>query len=155
MERTWIDNAFWNTADKTSVSAIAESQSKDGKVTREVLTVSKIGPDGSENPDFIDLVNSLTEEKIDANTTERDERKARETLSHQQRQEEKIRARALEMLFDAKLKAFEIEDVKNCTDRVLKSKLRKAKNIIEVNAYATIIIMEQMNAAESESDSTQ
>lgn len=155
MERTWVDNAFWTTDEKAAVTAIAESTAKDGKVTRQVLTILKVGPDGSENPDFIELINSLTEEKIDANTTERAERRARDTAMQQQRQAEKIRAHALEMLFEAKLKAFEVEDVKNCTNRVLKSKLRKAKNLIEVNAYATIIIMEQMNAAESESDSAQ
>ena len=159
MELTWLDNAFWNTNDKTSVSAIAESQDKDGKVTRQVLVVNKTTPDGNENPDFVNLLEQVTVETIDANTANRAEMKAQEAAMQQQRQEEKIRAMALEQLFEAKLKAFEIDAVKNCTNRVLKSRLRKAKNQIELAAIASIIIMEEMNAEQSEeinsADSTQ
>ena len=47
----------------------------------------------------------------------------------------------------------EIEDIKNSTNRVLKAKLRKSKNTVEVNVYATMIIMENMNSESTEEES--
>lgn len=150
MERTWLDNAFWNDSEQTSLTAIAETTNEDGSVTRQVLTLSKTA-NGTENPDFIEAVNSITVDKINQNTQERISRKQQEIAEEQSRREEFARAKSLEQLFEAKLKAFEIEEVKNSTNRILKSKLRKAKNQVEVNAYTAIIIMEQLNATEGDS----
>ena len=47
-----------------------------------------------------------------------------------------------------KLQTFEIPQVKESTNRTLKSKIRKAKNAIEMQAYATILLMEIMNEEE-------
>lgn len=153
MERTWSDNAFWADDSKEAVTAILTVTDSQNKKTTQVVTVNRTNPDGSENPDYSEVIDQLTEEKITINTQKRIEAKRQEEELEYQRREERARAVALEQLFDAKLKAFEIEDIKNCKDRVLKSKLRKAKNLIEVNAYATIIIMEQMNAEKEESES--
>lgn len=148
MERTWSDNAFWTDNSKGAITAILSVVNSENQKTTQVVTVNKSNPDGSENPDFAELISQVSEEKIDQNTQERIQKKAQEAELDHQRREERARAVALEQLFEAKLKAFEIDDIKNCKDRVLKSKLRKAKNLIEVNAYATIIIMEQMKANE-------
>ena len=47
-------------------------------------------------------------------------------------------------LFQAKLEAFEIEEIKMSQNRDLKSKIRKSKNMMEVTAYsAALIALEQ------------
>lgn len=157
MQKTWVDNAFWTdgaTESKDTVTGILEIQPEtDGPVTRQVLTVKKLAPDGSPNPDWDNLMEQVGADKIEANTAERHERKNRERNQAQQHQQEVAKARSLEELFNYKLKAFEIEDIKNCTDRVLKAKLRKAKNVVEVNVYATMIIMETLKSESTEEES--
>ena len=46
-------------------------------------------------------------------------------------------------LFAAKLEAFEIEEVKNSKNRELKSKIRKAKTILEVTAFTAAVILKE------------
>ena len=41
-----------------------------------------------------------------------------------------------------KLEAFEIDEVKNSENRELKKKIRKAKTLLEVQAYTTMILQE-------------
>jgi len=157
MNRKWIDNAFWTdgTVDqKDTVTGILESQDgENSPVTRQVITVTKLGADGSLNPDWTSLMEQVGAEKIDANTTERIERKTSEREQQAQHQAEVAKARSLEELFNYKLKAFEVEDIKNSTNRVLKAKLRKAKNTVEVNVFATMIIMESINSESTEEES--
>ena len=51
---------------------------------------------------------------------------------------------ALKDLFEAKLKAFEIEEVKNSENKFLRSKIRKSQNMIELNAWVTAILLESI-----------
>lgn len=48
-----------------------------------------------------------------------------------------------EQLFKLKLSAFEIEEVKNSSNRELKASLRKSKNFMEVVAYTAAIIIDK------------
>lgn len=150
MADRWLDNAFWakGSADQTRLTGIRETIDADGKSTRQVLTMDQTTPDGSPNPDFASAVQEIGVERITANTVERETRKQREREIEIQRREEQARAKVLEELFDAKLKAFQVQEVKDCQDRVLKSKLRKAKNHFEVMAYTTTIIMKAQQDAE-------
>jgi hypothetical protein len=61
--------------------------------------------------------------------------------------EKKIRADADELknLFDAKLKAFEIDEVQLSANKLLRSKIRKSTNIIELNAWVTAILLESLS----------
>jgi len=142
--RTWIDNAFWENANKTVATAILEIDSGEGQVTRQVLQVRKHAPDGSENPDWNELLSQVPSETIDGNTEARVARKEKEAQELKLKRDEYLRAQTMEQLFEAKLKAFEIEDIKNSKNRLLKSKLRKAKNTVETAAYATLIIMDKI-----------
>ena len=47
----------------------------------------------------------------------------------------------VDALFQAKLDAFEIDTIKNSKNRELKSRIRKAKTLIEVTAFASALIM--------------
>jgi hypothetical protein len=65
----------------------------------------------------------------------------REEESQRQRSEEQ--ARDLERLFDAKIKILEIDVIAKTTNKELKSKMRRSKNIVELNMYAQLIMMEE------------
>lgn len=144
MNKVWKDNAFWDNAEKTRAMAILEVTTSEGVTSTQVLTVNKVGPSGEENPDWTDLMEAIGEEKIDANTEERIARKAEEERIEALRKEEMEKSKKLEKLFDAKLQAFEIDEVKNSKNRQLKASLRRAKSIVEVNIYAMMIVMEQL-----------
>lgn len=151
--RKWMDNAFWETDEKEMLNCILEMEDDVGRVTRQVMKLRKTDDEGNENPDFAEVVETLGESLIDENTTERNARKKREAEEEKQRELEHAKARKLEQLFNYKLEAFEIEDIKNSKNRQLKSKLRRAKNRVEVDLYAIMIVMEEMKRKEEEAAS--
>ena len=56
----------------------------------------------------------------------------------------------LEQLFTLKLQAFEIDEIKNSPNKALRSKLRRAKNAVEMNALASIIIAQELGLMPNE-----
>jgi hypothetical protein len=150
--RSWASNSFWETYDKNKITTILTTTNEDETVTTQQLTVSKFSTDGVENPDFLEILESIGEEKINENTTARTEKKKAETEAKEQRKIEEEKAKELQVLFEAKIQAFEIEQIKNSTNRLLKSKLRKAQNLIEVNIYSMMIVMEELANEESKTE---
>ncbi len=148
--RKWMDNAFWETDEKDMLNCILEIEDDVGRVTRQVMKLRKVDEEGNDNPDYVEVVEFLGDELITANTDERNERKKRENEENKQRELEHAKARKLEQLFNYKLEAFEIEDVKNSKNRQLKSKLRRAKNRVEVDLYAIMIVMEELKKREED-----
>jgi len=107
-------------------------------------TASVQDVDGN-NTDYKAILEEFGEEQIDANTAEGVQRRDDQIKKRLQRKEsEKIRAKQ-EMLFGAKLEAFEITAVKESNNTNLKRLIRKAKTPMEVNAYTTILLMESMD----------
>ena len=143
--RRWLDNAFWETEEKKQLNCILEIQDDAGRVTRQVMLLNKTDAEGNPNPDFDEVVEALTEEVIDKETEDRVVRKKAEKEEHIQREKEHAKARKLEKLFNYKLEAFEVEDIKNSTNRKLKGKLRRAKSRIEVDMWSIMILQEQLN----------
>lgn len=150
MTRRWLDNAFWETPRKHILNAISEEDIEDGKKETKVHKVDKFNSDGSENELFLEIVNFLGEDVINSSTERRLKRKAEEAEVEKQRKSEEARARKLEELFKYKLETFEIEEIKESKNRVLKSKLRRSKSIPEVNLYAMMIVKESIEDAESD-----
>lgn len=150
--RVWMDNAYWENYQQDKVKCILMTADEHGVTTTQQLTLAKTAADGSDNTDWLELMDQVGADKITANTTERAERKQDQRKKEEQEKNEKERAQALHRLFEAKIQAFEIDTIKNSTNRVLKSKLRKAQNLIEVNVYSMMIIMEDINNAESGTD---
>jgi hypothetical protein len=54
-------------------------------------------------------------------------------------------AEDLEMLYEAKLQAFENPHIRNSTNRDLKSRLRRAKSFKEVDEISRMIVAEEKN----------
>ena len=143
-ERKWLDNAFWHNDEKEMAEAILSITDESGREITQVVTVRKFDVNGNENPDFKELMEETAEEKIDANTAERRERKSKEKEVEEQKRKAEQQAKDLEVLFDAKIKILEIDQIKNTSNKTLKSKLRRSKNVIELNLYAQLIMMEEL-----------
>ena len=152
--RTWQDNAFWHNSTKEIAEAILVITDAQGREITQVLTVRKTDANGDANPDFLELMEQVGEEKIDANTEERKERKAKEKEEGLQRKKAEEQARELERLFDAKIKMLEIEQIANTKNKELKSKMRRSKNIVELNLYAQLIMMEELGIGFTTHEST-
>ena len=55
-------------------------------------------------------------------------------------QRDDVERMKVDALFQAKLDTFEIDIIKNSKNRQLKSRIRKAKTLIEVTAFASALI---------------
>jgi hypothetical protein len=142
MEYEILDNAYWEDGidDRSVVKCIRMHKEKNGGKRKEVATFSKFLPDRSLCPQYKEVVAKVGVEKIDKNTTERRERKAMEQKTGQIKREQKAKAQELERLFSLKLRAFEIPEIRDSELKKLRTKLRRAQNEIEMNAYATLIL---------------
>ena len=139
MERN-IENPYWS--NKETKHIIAEFVFEDGR--RQIASIV-----GSEdNPDYKEILEKFTLEQIDANTKERLDKRDEQIKRNRDRQEVDRTRMQQEALFAAKLDAFEIPIIKTSTNRTAKSKIRKAKTLMEVTAYAVMLmIQEEADAA--------
>jgi hypothetical protein len=104
--------------------------------------------DGKTNRDYDALMESFGEEEIDRLTDKHKVEQLRKREIEAERNLAKQARKKQEVLFNMKLEAFEIEEIKNSTNRELKKRLRKAKSPIEVQAFATLLIQDALNNAE-------
>lgn len=133
-----IENPYWANKEKQHVIAEFVYPDTGKRVTASIMN------DGT-NRDFDELMKKYSVEQIDANTKKRvDDRN--EHIKHNIERQKVDRTRMQqEQLFAAKLDAFEIDSIKASKNRELKSKIRKAKNIMEVTAY-TVMLLQQEEA---------
>lgn len=160
-------NAFWSDgSSETALTTICRITSADDKIYHDgVYEIQKyvkggkgkmVSHNGTEtemeiddgviSPLFAYAVKTIGMDSIKKFTEERLER------HHKRKQEEKVkdlrevqkqRSKSMEDLFTAKLQVFDIEEVKNSKNKKLRGKIRKSKNIYELNAYTTMLLMEE------------
>jgi hypothetical protein len=135
-----MQNPYW--ANKENKHVIVEFVYEDGNTQ----IASIVGDEDGTNPDYVELLEKYTIEHIDANTKKRNDERHHRIRQNQERQKIDAQRATQEMLFAAKLDAFEIDGIKNSTNRTLKAKIRKAKSPMEVTAYAVMLLMEEANA---------
>jgi len=128
-----IKNPYWGNDQKTQV--MCEFHYEGGLTQTAAVTQTKEG-----NPDWVEIFNNFTPEQIDELTEgalaeARDEHEKRKQIERDDIERMKVDA-----LFQAKLDAFEIDIIKNSKNRELKSRIRKAKTLIEVTAFASVLI---------------
>jgi len=145
--KQWMENAFWETEAKKEVNCILELEDDQGRITRQQMFLQRTDKDGTENELFNEVIDALGEDAIDAETVDRVTRKSAEIEEDKMRDEEHQKARKLEKLFNYKMEAFEVEEIKNSKNRKLKAKLRRAKSKIEVDMYSIMILQDQLEAA--------
>mgnify|MGYP001485868277 CR=1 FL=1 len=132
MKRT-IKNPYWGNDQKTQV--MCEFHFENGPIQTAAVSQTKEG-----NPDWQEIFTKFTPEEIDK-LTEGALAEARE--EHEKRKQierDDIERMKVDALFQAKLDAFEIDIIKNSKNRKLKSRIRKAKTLIEVTAFASALI---------------
>ena len=103
--------------------------------------VKIIIPRDERNSDYKSLISQYTIQQIDKNTDE-SLRIFREMQSRKNQRDVENRARIDgEELFMAKLEAFEMDEVKNTTNKEFKRSIRKSKNKMEVlvNTIAPLV----------------
>jgi septum formation inhibitor MinC len=144
MKKEW-KNPFWETAAKDRLTVRLNITHDDGSFSTSVARVSKFDENGNITSDYNELMEQNSLEAIDKFTNDRLERHRQEREARVKKQQERNEAKRLEELFNAKLATFEIPEVKQSTNRKMKAKIRKAKNQVEMQAYATILLMEIMN----------
>lgn len=145
-EYVYLDNAFWEDGidDRSQVKCIKVTTMPDGKRRNDVMLYHRLLPSGRECSNYKEVVEKIGIEKIDKNTEERRERKLREREEQHAIREQERQAAELENLFGLKLRAFEVDEIKNSDDRVLRTKLRRAKNEVEMMAIASLIMGKEL-----------
>lgn len=136
-----IENPYWANKEKQHVIAEFYYPDTGKRVTASIMN------DGT-NRDYEELMKKYSVEQIDANSKKRvDDRNERIKQNIERQKVDRTRMQQ-EQLFAAKLDAFEIDVIKSSKNRELKSKIRKAKNIMEVTAYTVMLLQqEEANAA--------
>ena len=151
--RRWLDNAFWEFPDtKDCITCILQITDDNDVKIEQVMRLKKLDKEGNPNPDFDEVVEILGEDLITKNTEERNTRKAAEKEEKRIRDEEHEKARKMEKLFEYKMEAFEVDEIKSCKNRKLKAKLRRSKSKIEVDLYAMMILQEHIANEEKVDD---
>ena len=140
-DRKWLDNAFWETPQKQILNAISETTEGNREV-RQVHKINAVNEDGTQNELYKEVIEFLGEDAIDESSAKRLAKKQAEAEMEKEKQLEQERAKKLEKLFEYKLETFEIPEIKDSKNRALKSKLRRAKSVPEVNLYAMMLIQE-------------
>lgn len=134
-ERT-IENPYWSNKENQHLIVEFVYPETGKRVTASIMN------DGN-NRDYDEVMKKFSIEQIDANTKKRiDDRNKRIEQNIERQKVDKTRMQQ-EQLFAAKLDAFDIEVVKSSTNRELKSKIRKAKNLMEVTAFTVMLLMQE------------
>ena len=132
MKRT-IKNPYWGNNEKTQV--MCEFHFENGPIQTAAVTQTKEG-----NPDWEEIFDNFTPEQIDKLTKNVLAEAREEHEKRKQLQRDDVERMKVDALFQAKLDTFEIDIIKNSKNRQLKSRIRKAKTLIEVTAFASALI---------------
>ena len=135
MKRT-IKNPHWTNNARTVMSA--EFHYDDGRVVTAVINCND-----NNNPDWLEIQAKYNTEELEANTLKVIKKQQQQQQLEKQHQQAMAEKKMQEELFAIKLQAFETEAVKNATNRVLKSSIRRAKNVFEVYAFTAALILDQ------------
>lgn len=132
----WINNA------RTVLSA--EFHYDDGRIVTATISESD-----TSNPDLAEIKRTFSDAELEKNTRKKIQKIAIEQEEARQKEQAAIDRKNQEELFAIKLQVFEIDAVKNSTNRKLKSQIRKSKTPVEVNAWAAALLLSEFTAAES------
>lgn len=127
-----IKNPVWGNSEKTQI--ICKFEYDDG---RELIASVMDTEEG--NPDWQEIFERFTVQEIDFNTEEDLEghRKRIEERRLAQEQEERIAKQ--NFMFVAKSEAFEIDLIRDSDEVEMKTALRKAKSLIELNCISSAL----------------
>lgn len=147
MKRT-IVNPHWVNNARTVISA--EFHYSDGRIVAASISESE-----QDNPDLIEIKQKFTVDELEANTRKKIQQINAEREKKKQEEEAKAQRKLQEELFAAKLKIFDIELIKNSTNRPLKSRIRKSKSDVEALAWAAALMLNEAQQQDTQTQSTE
>lgn len=125
----------WGNEQKTQI--IARFRYDDGRILNASISV----PEGGSNPDWDEIMENFGVDYLDEQSVIQLDR-------HMKKKQDAIEQRKLamerqqkEILFNAKAEAFDMDVVKNSTNREIKNKIRRATSIMEVQVYTAMLHM--------------
>lgn len=132
MNRT-IKDVRWANDRKTQIYCKYEYE--DGKNVDAYISDTEQG-----NPDWKEIIETIGEKTLEENTRVylKDIQKRRDIERQKQKEREEVTKN--EILFNAKLEAFSIDEIKLSKNSELKSKIRKAKSLTEIYVYSSALI---------------
>jgi len=111
-----------------------------------------VNGDDVNNVDLKQVLAEFTPEQLEDNTRKAIAKQNRDREAIEKKEAAEKDRQRQEALFALKLKAFEVEAVKNTPEKKLKSALRRAKSDIEVFAFASAIIIKDFESKQTPSD---
>ena len=113
MKTYFHKNPFWNNEEKTEAMSILAIEDDNGNVENRQQLVPQL-LNGQTNPLWTKLMEEVGPSIIDSNTEQRRKKK---------------------------LKAFEIKEVRECSDKKLTAKIRASKSETEMNAWISVVLL--------------
>lgn len=107
----------------------------DGRIVEAYISDTDQG-----NPDWKEIMETFGQKILDENTQVYLRNINRKRDIERQKQKEREEVLKNEMLFNAKLEAFSMEEIKTSKNTELKSKIRKAKSMMEIQAYSSALV---------------
>ena len=138
-EKKTISDPYY--ADKSSNLIVCDFIYEDG--TSNTVSIGNTPEGEKDNPDWKQVFREFTHEDIKANTVLKEDSYHANIATKAAEEKAKIDKGKNEALFAAKVDSFEIAEVKASKNRALKSKVRKATNLVEIFAYTAAIILEE------------
>lgn len=146
-----IINPRWGNSEKTLI--VAGFRYDDGReVIASITNVEGAPP----NPDWTEIMETFGVEQLDSNAEQ-------SLVEHFKRKQIRSERKAIEderlmreALFNVKAEIFDMETVKNSSNRELKNKIRRATTINEAQIYAAVLHMLEdpvVKAAQAPTDS--
>ena len=140
MKRT-IVNPHWINNARTVLAA--QFHYDDGRIVEAVISQTD-----TSNTDLAEILNKFSQSQLEDNTAANIKKVTTEQAAAEQKKQDEIERIRAERLFAAKLEVFEVEAIKNSTNRKLKSRIRRSSSVVEVGAWAAALLLSDFNAAE-------
>jgi uncharacterized protein (UPF0335 family) len=125
----------WGNEQKTHI--IAKFRYDDGRIVDASISV----PEGGSNSDWDEIIETFGTEYLDEQTTTQLNRHIQRKAEAAEQRKLNIERSQKEILFNAKAEAFDMDIVKNSTNREIKNKIRRANSIMEVQVYTAMLHM--------------
>lgn len=135
MKRT-IVNPHWVNNARTVIST--EFHYDDGRIVNAVISDSD-----TSNPDLAEILRTFDTATLEQNTRRNIQKITADAEKKRLVEEAQEERKKQEELFAAKLKIFEIDGIKNSTNRDLKSRIRRSKSDVEAMAWASALLLSE------------
>lgn len=104
------------------------------------------------NPDWTEVMSKYGVKGVDKITNQIIQNRKKRRDVELQRQKEKNERRKNEELFNLKLKAFEMEEVRQSRETKLKSKIRRSQSEFEVQAWTSVLLLKEYDKSVMENE---